>query len=97
MNLEDRYVHLDGLSWFPLDGGTSFIVRSIEADKFYRMQKDGKRIYELIDGSRSVNDIITLICKEDNLEKDKATEEITKFLKDLLEVGLILPVDEIRD
>ena len=97
MNLEDRYVHLDGLSWFPLDGGTSFIVRSIEEDKFFRMQEDGKRIYELIDGSRSVNDIITLICREDNLDKEKATEEITQFFKNLLEIGLILPVDKIRD
>ena len=54
MNMEARYVHLDGLMWFPVDEavseGVSYVVCNMEEDKFFKMQQDGKRIYELIDG-----------------------------------------------
>lgn len=95
MNLDAHYVHLDGLMWFPLDGGL-WIVRSMEEDKFYKMKQDGKNLYELIDGSRSVSEIIENVCRENNLDKEEATKEITQFFEDLLNLGLIVPVDKVK-
>lgn len=96
MNLEDRYVRLDGLLWFPVDGG-SWIIRHMEKDKFYNIQQDGKKIFELLDGSRSVNEIIEIACKENNISREKASNEITDFFKNLLSLELIHPVDKVKE
>lgn len=96
MNPEDHYVRLDGLLWFPVDGG-SWIVRNMEEDKFYNMQEDGKKIFELLDGSRSVNEIIEIVCKEESVTKEEATKEITEFFESLLNLGLVLPVDKMKE
>lgn len=95
MNLDDCYVRLDGLLWFPVDGG-SWIVRYMEEDKFFNVEKDGKEIIELLDGSRTVNEIIDIASEENSISKEQATEEITAFLENLLNLGLIVPIEKMK-
>ncbi len=96
MNLDDRYVRLDGLLWFPVDGG-SWIVRHMEEDKFFSVEKDGKEIFELLDGSRTVKEIIDITSGESNISKEQATEELTAFFENLLDLGLIVPVEKMKE
>ena len=50
----------------------------------------GSRIWELADGSRSVNEIITILTEEYDVEEEQARQSVTIFLQGLEEKGLIL-------
>ena len=76
MNLEDHYDNVDGLSWFPVDGGI-FVVRKSE-DLLKWLQKGGKKISlagkkytrcRIMTGKENLNpNLTTLIDKKELIE-----------------------------
>ena len=53
----------------------------------------GSRIWELIDGTRTVSDIAATLVAEYQVDPDKAIVEVEGFLNELSERGLIEYVD----
>lgn len=49
----------------------------------------GSRIWELVDGSRSIRDISVMICQEFEVDQNIAEEDTLEFVNDILVKGLI--------
>ena len=56
----------------------------------------GARIWELVNGQRSVSHIAALICEEYEVELEVATSDTLEFLADLESRGVITVSDELE-
>jgi len=50
------------------------------------------RIWELLDGKRTVEEILQVVCQEFDAEKQRASRDLAKFLKHLKSIGAVQPV-----
>jgi hypothetical protein len=58
-------------------------------DLIYTMNQVGGRIWELIDGERSIEDITDLIVEEFAVETENAAADLIAFLRELERVGAV--------
>ncbi len=49
----------------------------------------GSRVWELIDGRRSVEEIVEAIAREFDVSREAATRDVTGFVRELLDKGLV--------
>jgi len=70
--------------------GEALIVNPNDS-MIYPLNEVGSRVWELLDGERACGDIIGLIEEEFEGDKKDIREEITSFLKELLDKGLAQP------
>ena len=62
--------------------------RLADVDSIYLLQEDVSiRIWDLIDGERSIREIRDIICTEFQVSPMQAEKDLTAFLKQLEEVG----------
>jgi hypothetical protein len=64
-----------------------------DMESLYTLNEVGARVYELIDGERSVRDICAAIVEEFEVSSDKAEADVTEFLEKLISIRSI---EEIR-
>jgi hypothetical protein len=66
-------------------------IRSSVADmeSLYTLNEVGARVYELIDGERTVQDICTAIVEEFEVSNGQAETDVREFLEQLLSIGSI--------
>jgi len=57
-----------------------------EMDSLYSLNEVGARIHSLVDGKRSVRDIIAVIVEEFDVSSDQAKNDVSDFLEQLLSV-----------
>jgi len=60
----------------------------------YNMNKVGSRIWELLDGQRSAEDIARTIVEEYEVDLERALKDTLVFLEQMAEQSLITPVRE---
>jgi hypothetical protein len=60
-----------------------------DMESLFTLNEVGARVYELIDGERSVRDICTAIVEEFEVEAEEAQSDVTGFLEKLLSIGSI--------
>ena len=58
-------------------------------ESLFTLNEVGARVYELIDGERSVRDICAAIVEEFEVEPEEAQTDVTEFLEKLLSIGSI--------
>lgn len=68
------------------------VILSMETKVLRGLNPVGSRIWELIDGQRSVEEIVGVIVKEFDVEPPWAEEDVRGFLEELLDKGLVTPV-----
>jgi len=68
------------------------VILSMETKVLRGLNPVGSRIWELIDGQRSVEEIVGVIVKEFDVEPPRAEEDVRGFLEELLDKGLVTPV-----
>lgn len=61
-------------------------------DFIYTLTPVAARIWELFDGSRSIDQIVDAICDEYDVSRDEASADMAELVSDLLEVSLLLQV-----
>ncbi|KPK42168.1 MAG: hypothetical protein AMJ78_03450 [Omnitrophica WOR_2 bacterium SM23_29] len=86
-SLENRFVRNSDIAWRIIDGEA--LVVSPKDSLIYPLNGIATRIWELLDGKRSVSDISSIIC--DEFEGDTAViqKDVVDFIQDLLKAGLI--------
>ena len=52
----------------------------------------GSRVWELLDGERTVGLVIETICEEYEVDREEAENDVLGFLEELEENGLVRPV-----
>lgn len=61
-------------------------------DFVYTLSPVAARIWALIDGTRSIGEIIDLICDEYDVSRDQAAADVAELVSDLDGVSLLLQV-----
>ena len=68
------------------------VILSMETKVLRGLNPVGSRIWELIDGQRSVEEIVGVIVKEFDVEPARADEDVRGFVQEVLDKGLVTPV-----
>jgi hypothetical protein len=58
-----------------------------EMESLYSLNEVGARVYELIDGKRSVRDICTVIVEEFDVDREQAEADVAQFIEQLLSIN----------
>ncbi len=77
-------------AWRLIEGEA--VILSLETKVLRGLNPVGSRVWELIDGQRSVEEIITAIVQEFDVTPQAAAEDVKRFVRELLDKGLVTPV-----
>ncbi len=66
------------------------VMMSIQKGEYYGLGKTGTFIWDHIENSISINDLITLIIDKYNVTREQCLEDIVPFLTNLIEKELII-------
>jgi hypothetical protein len=79
-------VRNERLAWRVLEGGA--VILFPEAGSLHRLNSTGTRIWEHLDGRRTIGDIAVAMADEYNVELDEAVEHVCQLAADLVEANL---------
>jgi hypothetical protein len=65
-----------------------------DLDSIYTLNEVGATIWELIDGTATVDEIVSAVAREFEVGPDQAKTDVLEFVTSLAEAGLIRPVSE---
>jgi len=68
------------------------VILSLDTKVLRGLNPVGSRVWELIDGQRSVEEIAGLIVKEFEVERSQADKDVRGFVQELLDKGLVTRV-----
>ena len=85
---ESTIVRTENLLATDLDEET--ILMSVEAGTYYGMEQTARRIWELVEKSRSVSELIEILSEEYHVKPEVCSQEIVLFLQELLQEGLVV-------
>jgi hypothetical protein len=69
--------------------GEAFIVNA-ETSELHNLNPVGTRVFELVDGARTVKDIVEAIVEEYEVDHDTAERDVAEFLAVLSDKGLVV-------
>jgi|HubBroStandDraft_5_1064220.scaffolds.fasta_scaffold17316_4 hypothetical protein len=78
----------DGVAAQIADGEA--VLLDIEGGAYFSLNSVGSRIWELCDGTRSIAEIVSVICDEFDVAKDVATADAHEILGELAEAKLVV-------
>ena len=77
-------------AWRLIEGEA--VILSLETKVLRGLNPVGSRVWELIDGQRSVEEIITAIVQEFDVTPQAAAEDVKRFVRELLDKSLVTSV-----
>lgn len=77
-------------AWRIIEGEA--VILSMETKVLRGLNPLGSRVWELIDGKRSMDEIVGQIVREFDVEARQADEDVRRFVQELLDKGLVTPV-----
>lgn len=73
-----------------LDG--DLVMMNEKLGRYYGISGVGARAWELLETPASVDDLVSSICQEYDIDRDTCHQDLTRFTQDLMKVNLIEPV-----
>lgn len=87
--MTEGYVSQDEKTAWRIIEGEAVIVTPLDS-KIHILNEAGTRIWELLeDKEMKVGQIIERICEEFEVDKEKAEEDVDKFIKEMHEKGVV--------
>ena len=74
-------------AWRIIEGEA--VILSMESKVLRGLNPVGSRIWDLIDGQRSLEDIVGVIVQEFDVAPGQAAQDVEAFIRDLLDRGLV--------
>lgn len=68
-------------------------ITDMKAGAYFRLNSTGKRVWELIDGRKSAEEIVRLVTNEFAVEEETTRKEVGEFLENMKENKLVDFVD----
>lgn len=81
------------IAWRIIDKEAVLIILnspSVDRYSFSILNETGTRIWEIMDGTKTVDDIAKVICEEFDVTYSRAKKEITEFISRLSEMGVVI-------
>lgn len=88
MNNSEIFLRNESYIWRLIDGET--IIMSPFGDRLYALNDVGTFIWELLDGSKTIDDIVSNILEDYDIEKSIAYNDVTRFVEKLLENNMLV-------
>lgn len=76
-----------GMAWQRIDGET--VLLNVDGRELMGVNATGARIWELVDGKRTVGELAKTIAAEFTVPPDTAARDVHAFLAELLDRGVI--------
>ena len=77
-------------AWRIIEGEA--VILSLDTKVLRGLNPVGSRIWDLIDGQRSLEEIVGVIVQEFDVAPGDAAQDVRAFIQDLLDRGLATPV-----
>ncbi len=74
-------------AWRVIEGEA--VILSLDTKAFRGLNAVGSRVWELIDGRRSVDAIVEVIVREFDVTRERAAGDVQAFVRELLDKGLV--------
>jgi hypothetical protein len=87
MQLGDRPLHGDQVIAHETSG--TLVLMSIRNGQYYSLNELGNRIWQLCDGTRSVESIIEIISEEYDAPLERIRDDVLMLLSDLADESLV--------
>jgi hypothetical protein len=87
ISLHDNIVQSKGNIVSDMDGEK--VILSIQQGKYYNLGELGGEIWELIRNPISIQELVTTLQSQYDVEQTECEEHVTSFLSQLIEEGLI--------
>lgn len=87
ISLESKFVKNDDIAWRIIDGEA--LVVSPKDSLIYPLNEVATKIWELLDGKRTISDIASIICEEFDGDVKTMQNDTIDFVEELLKAGLI--------
>jgi hypothetical protein len=68
------------------------VILSLDTKVLRGLNPVGSRVWELIDGQRSVEEIVGLVVQEFDVALQEAAGDVQAFVQELLDRGLVTPL-----
>ena len=75
-------------AWRVIEGEA--VILSLDTKAFRGLNPVGSRVWELIDGRRSVDEIVEVIVREFDVTPERAGADVQTFVRDLLDKELVI-------
>ena len=82
----------DSVAWRVVGGETVFVPvckTRADLDSIYVLNETGTRIWELLDGAKTCEQILDLVIQEHEVERPKACYDLRELLAELREINAI--------
>ena len=77
-------------AWRVIEGEA--VILSLDTKVFRGLNAVGSRVWELIDGRNSVDEIVKVIVPEFDVTRERAAADVGAFVQQLLDKGLVTAV-----
>jgi len=67
----------------------AFFLFDLSQGEYYSLNDVGHRVWQLCDGSRSVDDLVSVICQEFEAPSEAVEADVLELLADLVVEGLL--------
>jgi len=84
---ESRFTRNNDIAWRIIDGEA--LVVSPKDSLVYPLNDVGTRVWELLDGKKTVSEISSVICGEFEGDEVAIRDDIADFIENLLKAGLV--------
>ena len=76
------------IAWRVIEGEA--VILSLDTKAFRGLNPVGSRVWELIDGRRSVDEIVEVIVREFDVTPEQASGDVQTFVRELLDKELVI-------
>lgn len=87
INTNKKVVHSKNIIWREVDNEA--VILNIETNDYFTLDSTGAEIWKRFTSENSISAIISGISSEYGIEKERLTEDINDFIKELKEEGLV--------
>lgn len=88
----DSYPHRsDELVWRVIDG--EVVILTVDGNQIHTLNKVGRAIWELADGTRNIKELISLICERFDVSFEVAQADVLEFAEQLADKNILLITD----
>ncbi len=70
----------------------TMVLLDVEGGEYYSLNPVGARAWELCDGSRSVEEVIAIVCQEYDAPEEDVRKDVIELLEDLTTENLLVKV-----
>ena len=71
------------------DADETVVLLNLKDGQYYALNEVGGRVWELCDGSRTLNDIVTSLCSEYDAPRETLEADVVEILEELTGADLV--------